>query len=862
MTASLSRYSVMGFHQVEDSGFREVFNFGAGWRFLKKDASEAWQAGFDDSQWETVNIPHALELLPENANSSFWYRGPAWYRKHFTLPAELKGRILSLYFEGVMQKCTVWINGQECATHFGGFLPFLVDLTPYVKFDGENVIAVMADNSDDHSFPVGRDERMLGFCYFGGIYRQVWLAATDTLHVSDPIRMNKVADGGLFVHSENVSEDCADLIVKTNLVNEGGLPRQFVLETSLLDPSNKFLSALTEDACVLPGSNLTVEQKFHVENPRLWSSETPHLYRVVTRLRDSEKTIDAVETRTGIRSVEMRGTEFYLNGKKRFLFGANRHQDHAFVGMAVPKSEQWRDAVRLREASFECIRSHYPQDAAFMDACDELGLFAITSVPGWWFYTPDEGFPERTIQAVREMIRINRNRPSCFLWEIGLNEAFYPSEFIIKEHAAAHEEYPYPGCFTAEDGPTAFHGGYYKDGQYVPFKDYDRNLVNAFPTDIAYRRIPQTEDKPLFQRECGDRVDSFQGGQNGPSRVCRDWGETPMALQSQYYANCLTSWSKLRQDRIGLCLWLAFDHYTGYTNENSYQGIMDCYRLPKTSFYLYKSQNPPRLGIPGVPTGPMIHIANYLTPFSPQDIVVYTNCEKVRLTFSDGQTIEGEPEKLEPGFSHPPVIFKDAFKWQKDAQMWTSPTEKHPDSGKLVAEGLIDGKVAARAIRQAASRVVGLKLEIDDLGIQPVADGGDFVQVRADLIDAFGNARVLGRNQVYFSVEGEGRIVGNEKNQANPFHAQFGTAVAIIRTTSTPGKIKVTAMTTNMGCGSVTFESRPSPHPLIKGIPSAKPCRTDSLGALPGGSVNHSGMSSEEFEAQWLVTPVEHPEPE
>lgn len=174
---SYPEFSTAGFHEIEGTG-REVYDFKPNWRFLKSDAVGAETVAFDDSSWGPVNLPHGLELLPAEASGSINYQGPAWYRKRFALPAEATGKKLFLHFEGVMGKSKVWINGQLVAEHFGGFLPIHIDMSRQVTA-GENVIAVRTDNSDDPDYPPGKPQEHLDWTYFGGIYRDVWMIATN-----------------------------------------------------------------------------------------------------------------------------------------------------------------------------------------------------------------------------------------------------------------------------------------------------------------------------------------------------------------------------------------------------------------------------------------------------------------------------------------------------------------------------------------------------------------------------------------------------------------------------------------------------------------------------------------------------------
>lgn len=756
-----------------------------------------------------------------------------------------------------MNQCIVYINGEKCAEHKGGYLPFIVEISEYLNWEKNNIIAVKTDNRDDFSFPPGRPERMMDYSYYGGIYRDVWCFSTDKLHISDPLRMNKPADGGIFIHSKNVSAGNAQLHVSSNIINECPADRSFTLETILKDPNGKVLKSLSTSTKLPKNEDKTLFQTFNVENPALWEPETPELYSIDTFVEDEQgNIIDALTTKTGIRKIEIRNGNLFLNGDKRFLFGTNRHQELAYIGNALPNSAHYRDACRMREASFDCYRSHYPQDPAFMDACDFFGILAINSVPSWWFYSPDNGFPESCIQAIRQMIKINRNRPSCFIWEIGLNESFYPSDYIAKAHKAAREEYPYDSTFTAEEPPVSYHGGYYKDGRFLNKEDYPRDQVNEFPCDITYHHHDAADSentKPYFCRESSGFYDNFVG-ENAVHAVCRDWGETPMFIQVKWYIQWLNELYKQKAG-LGACIWLAFDHNRGCSAETAYKGQMDCYRLPKTSFYFFKSQSAPDLKLKGVSTGPMVHIANHLTPFSPEDIIVFTNCEKIRLTLPNGEVLEKVIEK--DAMKHPPVVFKGLFNWQKETPKWASPTAKSPDSGKVIVEGIINGKVVATDKRQAASRVSGLKLELDDRSHPLFADGCDLIAVRAYFVDKYSNPRVLARQQVYFKIEGEGEIVGDSQIFANPFNSQFGTAVVFVKSSTNPGIIRVTASTTNMGKGEISIETVNPEIDMIKGLSenTKKLCSNK----MQFNEVSGSDRSEDDFEIQGIVTPVLNP---
>ena len=447
--------SVAGLFPLEKSG-RLVWNFNAGWRFHLGDITGAEAVNYDDKAWEVVSTPHSVQLMPAEASGCRNYQGIAWYRKHFTLPKETAGRDVILHFEAIMGKQTIYVNGREVMKHEGGYLPITLNLTALGCTAGNDIIvAVKADNSDDKTYPPGKKQMTLDFAYHGGIYRDVWLIAKSKVAITDAVEENKVAGGGIFVQYDNISDKRADVYVNTEVRNNDNRPRTITVEQALSAPAQSVAVSQHQTKVNLnPGETRTVTQHFTVKNPQLWSPETPCLYNLTTRIREGKQSLDGGITKIGIRSFEFVRTDdaqgrkpgFYLNGQRYHqLVGANRHQDFAYVGNALPNSQQWRDAKRLRDAGFTIIRTaHYPQDPSFMDACDELGLFIIVATPGWQYWNKDKGWDEKVHQNTRSIIRRDRNHPCVLMWEPILNETRYPEEFALQALQITKDEYPYP----------------------------------------------------------------------------------------------------------------------------------------------------------------------------------------------------------------------------------------------------------------------------------------------------------------------------------------------------------------------------------------------------------------------------------
>ena len=805
-------FSTAGFYALPGTG-REVRSMNPAWRFHKGAAAGAERPDYDDSAWEYVSLPHGLELLPSEASGCINYQGEAWYRKRFTLPQDLRGKRLFLHFEAIMGRSKVWVNGRLLTEHFGGYLPVVVDVTPYVRPEGDNVVAVMTDNSDNPLYPPGKPQDALDFTYAGGIYRDCWLVAHGNVFITDPNYEDVAAGGGLFVAFSDVSERSAKVHLRTHVRNAGSGKFRGSVEYRLVDADGRLVKKAEKSLSVPEAEAATAQSTVSVQRPHLWSPDAPYLYRLEVRVKDRRgRTVDGYSRRIGIRSFEFRGKDgFWLNGRPygEPLIGANRHQDFAVVGNALSNSLHWRDAKKLRDAGLRVVRNaHYPQDPAFMDACDELGLLVIVNTPGWQFWNKAPEFGRRVYQDIRNMVRRDRNHPSVWLWEPILNETSYPDDFAKKAKETVEEEYPFPYCYTACDVIA-------RGSEYYPV----RFMHPLNGTDVTLKKDEIDPKISYFTREWGDNVDNWNS-HNSPSRVSRAWGEVPMLVQAQGYARpsyqytCYDAFYRVPAQHVGGCLWHSFDHQRGYHPDPFYGGLMDAFRQPKYSYYMFCAQRPPRRDTTLIAeTGPMVYVANAMTPFSPSDVTVYSNCDEVRLTYCQGgKTYTYRKDTAAAGMPSPVITFRDVFHVMDDKALSRA---RRIEESYLLAEGLMDGKVVATHKVQPARRPTRLLLWADNEGTPLRADGSDLVTVVAAVADDAGRIKRLNNQFVRFEVEGPGELVADSRSQTNPRRVEWGTAPCLVRATTQPGTIRVRAY--------VTWQGKYTPAPAVLDIPVAAP---------------------------------------
>ena len=794
--------SVAGLFPLEGSG-RVIYNFNEGWHFHLGDAEGAEAVAYDDSCWEVVCAPHTVQLEPAEASGGRNYQGPCWYRKHFSVPADMAGKLITLHFEAIMGKQQVYVDGRLVKEHMGGYLPVTIDLTEMgVKAGDACLVAVRADNSDDKNYPPGKKQTQLDFAYHGGMYRDVWLIGCSPVHITDPLERGQVAGGGVFLHYDNISEQQADVFADVEL-SQAALGRNIAVVATVSDPDGRVVRTLKQTK---PQAGTTT-YRLHttVRNPRLWSPETPFLYNINVRVMEGSRCVDGGTLRAGIRKAEFRGKDgFWLNGKPYHqLVGGNRHQDFSYVGNALPNSQQWRDAKRLKEAGFTIIRAaHYPQDPAFMDACDELGLFVIVPTPGWQYWNKDPQWCEMVHQNTRDIIRRDRNHTSVLMWEPILNETRYPKDFALQALQITREEFPFPGRPVAA---ADMNSEGVKENYDVLYDWADNIGKGEFDTE-----------KCIFTREWGEYVDDWYA-HNALNRAARSWGEYAMLAAARSLVGTYGMMFRGQRQFIGGCQWHPFDHQRGYHPDAYLGGIYDAFRQKKYAFEAFRAQ---------IPDSFSVFIAHEMTQSSPADVTVFSNCDSVRLTALGGWKQATLPVVHTPdGTPNAPVVFAGFWDFWQAREL--SYTRRNWQDVKLVAEGIVGGQVVCREEKMPSRRSTKLRLYADEMGRKLVADGSDFIVVVAEVTDDNGNVRRQALEHVTFTVEGEGSLIGDAAIMANPRLVEWGSAPALVRSTHQAGEIRIIARPTFEGVYAPTADTL-----VIRSVPYQQPqCYAETAAA-------------------------------
>ena len=640
------------------------------WKFAEKFTEDMVKADYDDKAMTAVRIPHTVKETPFHYFDESIYQMVSGYRKLLSVPADWQGKKLLLTFDAVGHDATLFINGIKAAEHHTGYTAFTTDITDHVKYGEDNVITVKCDSRESlNTPPFGF---VIDYMTYGGIYRDVYLDVKENVFLKDIFIKTKLAEkyddeGIQRVKSSQIISDVMieglSEVIGTDSFDELAI-RQFFRKTgdaayrviaenklSELDPKEGVRENIFEFSA-LSG------------DVELWDIDNPALYEVKTELLKDGDVLDVIETKIGFRRAQFKMNGFYLNGKKLKLRGLNRHQSYPYVGYAMPRSMQERDADILKnELGLNAVRtSHYPQSQYFIDRCDEIGLLVFTEIPGWQ-HIGDDDWKNQAVENVREMVTQYRNHPSIILWGVRINESVDDDDFYTRTNELCHKLDP-----TRQTGGVRYLKKSSLLEDVYTYNDFSHNGPNKGCDKKS--DVTSDMDKPYLISE--------YNGHMFPTKAF-DWEEHRLE-HLRRHANVLDEVAK-QTDISGSFGWCMFDYNThkdfGSGDRICYHGVMDMFRNPKLAAAIYEIQQDEH---------PVLKITSSMDigehPGSVRgDVYILSNADSVKM-YKNGRFLKEYFMKDSPyqNLKHGPILIDDYI---GDAII-----EGEPDMGRKEAEDL------------------------------------------------------------------------------------------------------------------------------------------------------------------------------
>ena len=708
------------FHLGNSADPLKDFNYGIANSFAKSAAKTgtAIDAGFKDSDWQKVTIPHdwAVELPFVKVNNFdvmahgykplgglFSETNIGWYRKHFSIAKTDSGQRFQLQFDGIARDANIWINGFYLGNNKSGYVGVNFDVTDFINFDKDNVIVVRADAA-----------QFEGWFYEGaGIYRLVWLNTYNNLHI---------AKDGVFAYSKVINKT-AVISVETTVENDNFSSGSTSVKAFLKDRNGVIVgSSKAQVLSLTAGGSGTLKHTITITDPMLWSLENPYLYRVVVQLSKGTAVQDVSTFRFGIRTVDIKVNGIFLNGKYVKIKGVNNHQDHAGVGSALPDYLQYYRIGLLKNLGANAYRtSHGAPTSELLDACDSLGMLVL-----------DE---QRLLTSSAEylnqfdrLVKRDRNHAAIFLWSIGNEEGYIQTtdygKRIAQTFIARQKQLdPSRTCTYAADLANVFSGV----NEVIPVRGFN---YRQFGVEAYHKDHPL---QPIIGTEMGSTLTTRGIYQKDSIR-----GYLPdQDITAPWWASRAEEWWKLAAENsywLGGFVWTGFD-YRGeptpyeWPNINSHFGIMDVCGFPKNIYYYYQSWWTDK---------DVLHISPHWNwrgkEGTPIDVWVNTNADNVEL-FLNGKSLG---KKNMPRNSH--------LQWSVNYEQ-----------GILKAIAYKKGKLLTAQVQTTGQPV---EVVVTPYKTTILADGRDAVVVNISVIDKQGLEVPDADNLIKFSIEGAGKIIG------------------------------------------------------------------------------------------------------
>ncbi|MCB7317479.1 glycoside hydrolase family 2 protein [Lacrimispora sp. 210928-DFI.3.58] len=721
---------------------------------------ENYKTEDDEGKAVRVNLPHTVKELPLSYFSHNETAMISTYAKELTLSEEPKERLI-LVFDGVMACFELYVNGRLVGEHKGGYSRSMFDITDQCQA-GKNRVVLKVDSREREDIPPFG--YAIDYMTYGGIYRDVWLYRCGESFISQVLARYDLKDGKVTLRPELLTDN-------------RGQAYEGTVQISLLDVEGKLVHSYEQKVQVGSGKGSCVTLPEPVGELKLWNPKEPYLYTVEVRLEKENGTVDVHRVRTGFRTVDFRPEGLFINGNQIKIMGLNRHQSFPYMGYAMGKRAQEKDAELLKEfLNVNTVRtSHYMQSEYFLDKCDEVGLLVFSEIPGWGFIGGD-GFKQVMLEDVESMILTQYNHPAVFIWSIRINESLDDDELYEKANALAH------GLDASR--PTT--GVRYISNSHLLEDVYALNDFTYSDCDLDATKLFRGRSEATGLLEPVPFMITEFSGTAFPTKA---WDSADKrTTHARAYARVLNQ-SCLSKEMAGIIGWCAFDYNThgdyGSGDKICYHGVMDMFRIPKYAAYVFRSQKDPDEEIVMEPTTEFSRGDNkgnrLVSPF-----MVLTNCDYIEVEMYGKAPVRYYPDSRYIGLAHPPIeIEEEIGVWQ---DLW--------QDGKIT--GYYKGKPVAVKRFLRDSCLADLEVTADDQSLY--GDYVDATRIVCRMRDEAGTTLVYFKGVLQIKTEGNIEVIGPDILPVSGGYGAFWikTRPGAFSGSSEPAKVLVRLLNTGV----------------------------------------------------------------
>ena len=803
---------------------REKMDFNDSWTFHLGDVPQASDPDFDDSAWRVLNLPHDWAVEgdfsqdnPSGTGGGALPGGVAWYRKKFVPSSDDASSLFRLDFEGAYMNAEVFVNGHSLGVRPYGYISFGYDVTPYLKFGDENVVAVRVDNAEQPN------SRWYSGC---GIYRNVWLTKTGQV---------RVAPDGTYVSSD---PSASQVSVQVRVLSSS--TKEVKVVNTIIDASGKAVASASAPLAVSPDSESVSEMDIALADPHVWDIDDPYLYAMVTEIWLGDELADRYETVFGVRAFEFDAEKgFILNGRKVVINGVCLHHDFGCLGAAFNVNAARRQLEILKDMGCNAIRtSHNPPAPQLLDLCDRMGFIVQDEAFDMWrkkktAHDYSRYFDQWHERDLTDFVIRDRNHPSVFMWSIG-NEVLEQWTDVAADTLSLAEanlilNFGHSADMLAAEGDMTVNSLLAKK-----LADMVRSLDPSRPISAGCNE--PSPGNHLFRsgaldiigynyhnENIADVPKLFPGmpfiiSESNSSLMTRGYYRMPSdeisvwpdrwdipffdeSFSCSSYDNCHVPWGNTDEETLklirdnefisGQFIWTGFDYIGeptpyGWPARSSYFGIVDLAGFPKDVYYLYQSE---------WTSDNVLHLFPHWNWEDGQQIDMwcyYNNADEVEL-FVNGVS-KGISRKTD----------------ERLHAVWR--VEYEPGTVEAVARK--DGKEVGRVSRRTAGEPEAVRLSVDQYGNGASDDALAFVTV--EIVDAEGNLCPWAENLVEFELEGDSAFIAGVDNgnpvsmecfKDNKRKAFYGKCLVVLQADK-PGRTVLKASSAGLKSSETIFKVR------------------------------------------------------